>query len=117
MADDGQRALSLKQERQLAGVLAVLSSIREDVNLVTAVAAREVRTPEERHHTSRQHNSNISEVRVRYPGVGRQWSDKGRQNIGPGDTEAHRDCTAHQSDVRLRRPTPHWARQYPLWDT
>ncbi|CRK19878.1 hypothetical protein BN1723_011999 [Verticillium longisporum] len=50
--DDGQLALSLEQERQLTGILAALSSIREDVNLITAVAVREVRTPEERHHTS-----------------------------------------------------------------
>ncbi|KAM0321482.1 hypothetical protein ACHAQA_010096 [Verticillium albo-atrum] len=50
---DGHRALSLKQERQLTGVLAVLSSIREDANLITAVAVREVRPSEEQqHHTS-----------------------------------------------------------------
>ncbi|CRK28569.1 hypothetical protein BN1708_015245 [Verticillium longisporum] len=48
--NDGHRALSLEQEQQLTGVLAVLSSIREDANLITAAAIREVRTSEEQHH-------------------------------------------------------------------
>ncbi|KAM9875999.1 hypothetical protein VDGL01_09902 [Verticillium dahliae] len=40
--NDGHRALSFEQERQLTGALAVLSSIRENANLTTAVAVREV---------------------------------------------------------------------------
>ncbi|KAH6687089.1 hypothetical protein EV126DRAFT_433302 [Verticillium dahliae] len=49
---DGQLPLSLEHERQLTGILAALSSIREDVALVTAVAIRQFNTPGKHHPTS-----------------------------------------------------------------
>ncbi|EEY23032.1 predicted protein [Verticillium alfalfae VaMs.102] len=49
---DGQLPLSLEHERQLTGILATLSSIREDVALITAVAIRQFNTPGKHHPTS-----------------------------------------------------------------